>query len=153
MSARRLERHRIDARLERIEAACGVLAGLAREPAAAILNAPERVAAMERMLEVGIQAAADVAAHVIAAAAWTTPETAGQAFQELARHDVIARDLAERLRLAVGLRNVLAHDYLDVDPARLFASLPDDVADLRAFVAATLAWSTAQNASLSGRSP
>ncbi len=153
MSARRLDRHRLDARLERIEAACAVLAGLACEPATAVLSSPERVAAMERMLEVGIQAAADVAAHVIAAAAWATPETAGQAFQELAGHDVIARDLAERLRRAVGLRNVLAHDYLDVDPARLFATLSDDVADLRAFVAATLAWSTAQVASLSGRFP
>jgi uncharacterized protein YutE (UPF0331/DUF86 family) len=140
VSALRLALHRLDARIERIEAACGVLSGLAREPAAAVLDAPERVAAMERMLEVGVQAATDVAAHIIAAEAWQTPESAGQAFAELARRGVLDPALATRLRRAVGLRNVLAHDYLDVDAGRLFASLTDDVSDLRAFVAATLAW-------------
>ena len=99
---------------------------------------------MGRMLEVGIQADDHVAAHLIAAEAWPTPETGGPAFLELARQGVISPDLASRLRLAVGLLNVRARDYLDVDAARLFASLPDDLRDLRAFVAATLAWSASR---------
>jgi uncharacterized protein YutE (UPF0331/DUF86 family) len=136
MTAR--ERHRIDTRIERIELASNYLSQLATEPAEAVLGNQERVAAMERMLEVSIQAATDVASHLIAIHAWPTPESAGQAFAELARQGVIDNTLALRLRQAVGLRNVLAHDYLDIDPQRLFAGLAADMSDLRAFVAAIL---------------
>jgi uncharacterized protein YutE (UPF0331/DUF86 family) len=130
---------RIDARLERIELASRYLAELTSEPASAVLGSLERVAAMERMLEVAIQAAADVAAHLIADHGWATPETAGQSFAELARQGLIDEGLAQRLRRAVGLRNLLAHDYLDIDPARLFEGLRADLSDLRAFVTAVLA--------------
>ncbi len=98
-----------------------------------------RVAAMERMLEVAIQAAADVAAHLVADHGWATPETAGQSFAELARQGLIDGGLAQRLRRAVGLRNMLAWDDPDIDPTRLFAGLGADLSDLRTFVAAVLA--------------
>jgi uncharacterized protein YutE (UPF0331/DUF86 family) len=139
------ERHRIDTRLERIELSSNFLTQLASEPAASVLESVERVAAMERMLEVSIQAATDVASYLIASQAWPTPETAGQAFIELARQGVIDDALAQRLRRAVGLRKVLAHDYLDIDPARLFAGLGQDMADLRAFVGAILAFQSRQD--------
>ena len=43
------------------------------------------------------------------------PTTASDAFARLAKHDLIERSLAGRLRRTVGFRNVLAHQYTEVD--------------------------------------
>ncbi|GMV42641.1 MAG: hypothetical protein AMXMBFR64_43570 [Myxococcales bacterium] len=133
-------RLRIDARIERIERSCEWLASVAARDRDTVLASIETVAAVERMLEIAVQATIDVASHLVAAEAWPTPETYAQAFAVLEVRGVLPAELAKNLRRAVGLRNALAHDYLDIDVARMLASLPADIADLRAFCAAVTAW-------------
>jgi len=53
----------------------------------------------------------------------------------LAEHRVLDADLAGRVRQAVGFRNILVHDYIDVDDAVVVARLAD-LSDLDDFVAA-----------------
>ncbi|MSQ72550.1 MAG: DUF86 domain-containing protein [Betaproteobacteria bacterium] len=69
---------------------------------------------LARNLEVAIQTCADIAFHLCAAHR-TMPASAGDAFAELGRLGLIDRVLAERLRLAAGFRNVLVHEYIQVD--------------------------------------
>jgi uncharacterized protein YutE (UPF0331/DUF86 family) len=77
----------------------------------------------ERHLQLALQCAINIALHILADDTDRTPEDYGTAFRELAAVGVLDRDLADRLRLAAGLRNVLVHAYLDVDPARIWAHL------------------------------
>lgn len=80
-------------------------------------------AQVERHLQVMIQSAIDIALHVLADDTDRTPEDYGSAFTLLAQAGVVAPDLAARLRLAAGLRNLLVHAYLDIDPGRLWEHL------------------------------
>jgi uncharacterized protein YutE (UPF0331/DUF86 family) len=89
----------------------------------------------ERHLQVAVQSAIDIALHILAEDSSETPEDYATAFLLLARIGLIDRPLADRLRSAAGLRNVLVHTYLDVDPRRLWAHLRD-LDDLIAFAAA-----------------
>jgi uncharacterized protein YutE (UPF0331/DUF86 family) len=89
----------------------------------------------ERHLQLAIQIAIDVAIHVLAEASAATPETYGGAFAVLADIGVIEPGLADSLRRAAGLRNILVHAYLDVDPERLWEHLMD-IDDLRRFAGA-----------------
>ena len=43
------------------------------------------------------------------------PTAAAEAFSELAKRGLIDRRLAGRLQLAVGFRNVLVHEYTELD--------------------------------------
>ena len=54
--------------------------------------------------------------------AWT-PEDYGSTFTLLAQMGVIDRQLAERLKRAAGLRNVIVHGYVDVDVDLLWEGL------------------------------
>lgn len=135
-----VDRRRIDSRLERIEQECADLERAAAMTFEDFVADRDLVAASERRLQIGIQAAIDVASHIIAASGLPTPEGYSQVFPALAAHSVIAAELAARLRLGAGLRNILVHDYLEVDPARLHGSLGDDTSDLRAFCGAVYAW-------------
>ncbi len=77
----------------------------------------------ERHLQLAIQAAIDAANHVLAEDFPDTPSSYREVFELLARRGVLEADLAGRLVEAVGLRNILVHGYLDVDPARIWEAL------------------------------
>lgn len=87
----------------------------------------------ERHLQVAIQAMIDVALHILSEDTPDTPDDYGSAFVDLAQHGVISSVLADRLRLAAGLRNLLVHAYLDIDPARVHQYLTADLGDLTEF--------------------
>lgn len=70
-----------------------------------------------------IQAAIDIAVHIVAEETGATPETYGQAFEMLGESGILDGDLAGDLRRAAGLRNVLVHGYLDVDPEQVWDHL------------------------------
>ncbi len=57
----------------------------------------------------------------------------------LGRHGVLDGALAARLAKAVGLRNVLVHQYAEVDDDRVVGFL-DRLGDIDQFVAAVSSW-------------
>ncbi len=59
----------------------------------------------------------------------------------LAKLGIVPRDLGDRLAAAVRLRNILVHDYLDVDHGRLFDEL-GWIDDAVTFAAVIDAWLT-----------
>jgi hypothetical protein len=73
------------------------------------------------------------------AAAGRTRRAYYQSFPDLGTAGVLARELAERLAPSAGLRNRIAHEYDDLDPARVHAALQDAVQDVPAYMAAVLA--------------
>jgi len=97
-------------------------------------------AAVERWLQIAIEACIDVADHVAASEGWTPPESARASFLGLAAHGKLPLDLARRLGDAAALRNILVHDYVSVDLRRLAATVRDDLGDLRAFAAEASKW-------------
>lgn len=87
---------------------------------------------LARNLEVAIQTCIDVAFHLCGAHGMV-PTTAAEAFAELAKRGLIERRLAGRLQLAVGFRNVLAHEYTDVDWRIVMRVMRAGTRDLAAF--------------------
>ena len=82
-----------------------------------------------------IEACVDVAQHVCASQGWGPPKDNGDAMRLLGEHEVIPAGLAGRMRQAVGFRNVLVHEYVDVDDAVVLARL-EDLRDLEDYVRA-----------------
>jgi uncharacterized protein YutE (UPF0331/DUF86 family) len=52
-----------------------------------------------------------------------TPDTNAEAVLELARHDTLPSELAERVARAVGFRNLLVHRYADIVDAKVVEQL------------------------------
>lgn len=92
-------------------------------------------AQVERHLQLAIQAAIDLASHVVAEDTSALPDDYGQTFLALADAGIILPDLADRLRRAAGLRNLLVHGYSDINDRIVWASL-NDLGDLTAFATA-----------------
>ena len=91
---------------------------------------------VEHTLQLAVQAALDVASHVVSDDRLGEPRTNQELFELLARHAWIDPRLANTLRAAVGFRNVLVHGYANVDVAVVRDVLENHLDDLLAFVAA-----------------
>ncbi|MGH3097568.1 MAG: type VII toxin-antitoxin system HepT family RNase toxin [Streptosporangiales bacterium] len=90
-----------------------------------------------------IEGCVRVAQHLLASEGWAIPETNADAFRQLAKHDVLDAQVAESMARAVGFRNVLVHEYADVDDDRVVAQL-DHLDDLEGFTRQVTRWTLAQ---------
>ena len=84
-----------------------------------------------------VQMCVDIASHWLAEhAEATAPKTMGQVFESLADSGVIDSELAARLRKSVGFRNVMVHNYDDVNWEIVYAICRHHLGDFRAFAKA-----------------
>ena len=111
----------------------------AKRPASAKALADDEDAQdiVTRNLELAIQSCIDIAFHVCGAHG-KVPTTAADAFAELAKLGLIGRSLAQRLQRAAGFRNVLVHEYTEVDWKIVMRVIRTDTRDLAAFGKAVL---------------
>lgn len=106
----------------------------------ALVTDPIRLAAVERIIERIVLRAIDVNEHFIRALATgdearTTRLTYRETFLRLTEYDVYEPEFAERIARSAGLRNVLVHDYNDLDRRILHAAIRGALEDYHAYVA------------------
>lgn len=91
-------------------------------------------------LMLAVQAACDLAAHLIADEGWTAPPSVAECFHQLAEHQVISAATAAALRRAVGFRNIVAHGYAGIDIAATHAASTAGLDDLDRFAREVATW-------------
>ena len=91
---------------------------------------------VEHTLQLAIQAALDVASHIVSDERLGEPATNRELFDHLAGGGWISRELAAKLGDMAGFRNVLVHGYQDVDLDVVVDAAANRLGDLTAFVAA-----------------
>ena len=89
--------------------------------------------AVERYLYLEAQAAIDLAEAVIAHNDFRKPTTMSEAFYILNEEKIISGKLTEKLVRMVGFRNVLAHDYEDIDYDIVYESTARRIKRYRGF--------------------
>lgn len=97
------------------------------------------MAAAQHRLVIAAQAVADTAAHIVVSEGFGPPDNYAAAIRSLAVRGIVPADLAERLALVVGLRNVLVHLYLDVEPERVVSAI-ESRDDFRRFISYVHEW-------------
>lgn len=78
----------------------------------------------ERVLTQLVELAVGVNSHVVAARLGRAPGDYTESFELAADAGLISRELAAELRASAGMRNVLVHEYLDVDLQRIAEAVP-----------------------------
>ena len=121
-------------RLKELEDALGELESFRRQTFAELEGRRRERWALRYGMLAAIQIVIDVACAVVSHENLGHPKSYAECLRILGREGRLDEALAGRLACAVGLRNVLIHDYLDVNDRLVFEALenPDD---LRAFAA------------------
>lgn len=126
--------------LRTLEASLGRLRALHLPDPAQPAMASERQWALERGLQVCIQTLLDLGAHILAADPTGPIDDYTGIIDGLVKLQVIPLELGTRLRPMPGLRNLLVHDYAEVDPARLAEIATHRLGDFDEFLVAIISW-------------
>lgn len=87
----------------------------------------------ERYLHLAMECVLDLGNHVIAEQRLPAPEANRDTFTRLEEAGELPADLAGRLRAWAGFRNILVHQYRDIDHGIAWHAIHDDLGDLEAF--------------------
>lgn len=132
-----VDQERVLRLLNRIERDVGVLADLASRDG--IVDDAILLGAVKYHFVTAIEGCAKVAHHLAASEGWPVSDSNGDAVRRLGDRGVLDPSLARSLASAVGFRNLLVHQYAEVDDELTVAHL-NDLGDLRQFARQVAGW-------------
>ena len=78
----------------------------------------------------------DIAAHIIGAEGLGVPGSTAEMFYLLEENDYLSSELTEKMIKAVGLRNLIAHEYGKIDLKQIYEISQNDYKDLNTYLVA-----------------
>ena len=88
----------------------------------------------ERLIQLIVECASDVNNHVVVESGQRPPEDYTSSFVRAAEVGLIKRDLAEKIKGSGGMRNIIVHEYMDIDDEKVYKTLPIAVADYKEYI-------------------
>lgn len=76
-------------------------------------------------LQIGIEAIVDIGSHILAEVYHQHPETYKDTLLELGKLNVVPREFIEQNVAMVGFRNLIVHQYGEIDLAKVFSYLEE----------------------------
>ena len=119
-------------RLVKLDEYLEILEGLQRYDLDAFVKDPEHYGSAERFLQLAIETSLDIGSHVIAELRLGTVDSYRDIPTILAEHNYLDSELRERWIQMIGFRNVLVHDYVDLDREIVHRVLQQDLDDIAA---------------------
>ena len=123
----------ITRRLQKLEEYISLLERLREHPKKAILSDPFVYGNVERYLQLAIQTVIDISNYILAEKKVRGINEYRDALERLGAEGIIPEKLASRIVPMAGLRNILVHEYLDVDREKLYDILHHHLSDLKEF--------------------
>lgn len=84
-------------------------------------------------LQIAVQHIADIGGHILTNQNLAVPESYKEIIIEMGRNKVIPFEFADQIKGMAGLRNVIVHGYLSVDPELIWNVLENHLDDFKTF--------------------
>jgi|SRR3989344_3655136 len=120
-------KNRIKDKIEEIEKFMTELEDFTPENLEAYIEDHLKKAACERYFEKIVEACVDLASLVISYKRLNIPEDDEKAFYVLSHNNIITMELANKLKEAKGMRNIIAHEYGKVDDELVFPAVKEEL--------------------------
>jgi uncharacterized protein YutE (UPF0331/DUF86 family) len=105
--------------------------------------------AVERALQLAIQIVVDIATHILTTTSNKTPQDYSDAVVKLAEIGVIPAAYAGKIMAMPKFRNILVHEYIDINPQRVYENMQDHLNDFVLFARYINEWLDKQGLSKS----
>ena len=99
-----------------------------------IIKSTEKRGAVERYLYLAVQSTIDLAEALASYKNFRKPSTLAESFTILEENDIIESELTQQLIKMVGFRNILAHDYGELDYDIVYDVLQNRLKDIKKFL-------------------
>jgi uncharacterized protein YutE (UPF0331/DUF86 family) len=130
----------VEVRLRRLEEVISELALLSKADPQEFRERLSEMWKVERGLQLGAEILLDIGNHILVAQFGVSPQGYREIIERLADRNVISRSLLDRLRGLAGFRNILVHDYLDLNTDQILGILGRAPQDLSEFAREIREW-------------
>jgi len=130
----------VEVRLLRLESVISELVRLGQTDPEQFRQEASSMWSVERGLQLGAEILLDIGNHILVAEYGVSSSEYRDIFKRLAERKVISSSLAERLGGLAGFRNILVHDYLDLDRERVLENLRRAPRDFSEFACEIRDW-------------
>jgi len=124
---------KINMRLEKLHEYISILKTLKGVKADELKKDINKRAKAERFLQLACEAATDIAELLIVDMRLRTPKTARETIEILGEENVLKKDFANQFAPMTGFRNILVHDYLDIDYEEVADKINNQLEDFNTF--------------------
>ena len=107
--------NKINSRLEKLREFVNILKTLKGVVAEDLIEDVDKRAKAERFLQLSIEACVDIAELIIVDQRLSAPVDSADAIEILGQEKIIDHTFAKDFAKSVGLRNILVHEYIDID--------------------------------------
>lgn len=123
----------VDGKAAIVERAFRLLDEIEQEGRERFLAADRNLYAALHALQESVEAALDVAGHIVASSGFRHADDYSDLFAVLAEEGVLEDDLAEPLQEMARFRNLVVHRYDEIDPKRVWDIVREDRHDVAEF--------------------
>lgn len=88
----------------------------------------------ERMVQLIVECASDINNHVVVEAGNRPPEDYTSSFIKAAEAGLITRELADKIKGSAGMRNIIVHEYMDIDDEKIYKTIPLALTDYKEYI-------------------
>ncbi len=124
---------KINSRLEALREHLKILETLKGVTGQELVAEVDKRAKAERFLQLAIEVCVDIAELIVSDQRLPTPKTSREAIEILGDQGIIEEKLAKEFAPAVGLRNILIHDYLKIDYDQVADKINNQLGDFEKF--------------------
>lgn len=90
--------------------------------------------AIERKLQVSLEAVLDICDHVINEKGFRKPEDYKDNIYVMCENGVLLKEFGEKFSGVAGFRNILVHDYVEIDNEKVYQHFKNDAGDIEKFM-------------------
>lgn len=128
-----VDREMVERRLRKLEEYVSFLRELQKVSFDEFLSEHMIQASVERDLQLVIECVLDIGNHIIAAMGYREPARYQDVILILGEEGVLPQDFVQRFALVAGFRNILVHDYLELDKEMVYEKLQTGLEDFEEF--------------------
>jgi len=123
-------------RLAKILEEVEFLKSIRMQPRKEFLDDGKSLRSTAKAIETIVQSVIDITSHIVAQNHWGVTDTYRTTIVLLAKNKVIPSELSEKLQQVVAMRNILIHQYLEVDFGIVWTSIDEIIKDAPRFIRA-----------------
>lgn len=125
-----IKREVIHKRLNKLDEYLQILYGLQKYSLEEFLSEPEHYASVERFLHMAIESTIDIGSHIVSGLGLGDVNWYSDIAAIMEEKGYISVELREKWIRIVGFRNILVHQYIEVDRKIVYDVLQNRLADL-----------------------
>jgi len=88
----------------------------------------------ERLIQLIVECASYINSHVVLESGQRPPENYTSSFIRAEEAGLITYELASKLKGSGGMRNIIVHEYMDIDDRKIYETLPIAISDFKEYI-------------------